>query len=104
MIRRPPRSTLFPYTTLFRSFARLLRPRLFCSCDSRSRRPHLRMRDAPRSRARFLDLRLLRRLLFPLVDWTPLLLLFLLYYDPPPRDRNFVSTTATTPRVPSHLN
>src|SRR5256886_7127911 len=23
MIRRPPRSTLFPYTTLFRSFARL---------------------------------------------------------------------------------
>src|SRR3712207_7197424 len=29
MIRRPPRSTLFPYTTLFRSLARLreLRPR-----------------------------------------------------------------------------
>src|SRR2546422_7668026 len=26
MIRRPPRSTLFPYTTLFRSFARQLRP------------------------------------------------------------------------------
>src|SRR2546430_9139455 len=25
MIRRPPRSTLFPYTTLFRSNARLLR-------------------------------------------------------------------------------
>src|SRR3712207_6530488 len=25
MIRRPPRSTLFPYTTLFRSLARLLR-------------------------------------------------------------------------------
>src|SRR3712207_8855102 len=25
MIRRPPRSTLFPYTTLFRSFARVLR-------------------------------------------------------------------------------
>src|SRR3712207_8342269 len=25
MIRRPPRSTLFPYTTLFRSFARLVR-------------------------------------------------------------------------------
>src|SRR2546429_9049379 len=24
MIRRPPRSTLFPYTTLFRSFFRLL--------------------------------------------------------------------------------
>src|SRR3712207_6960076 len=27
MIRRPPRSTLFPYTTLFRSRARLLGPR-----------------------------------------------------------------------------
>src|SRR6266436_6840168 len=26
MIRRPPRSTLFPYTTLFRSPARRLRP------------------------------------------------------------------------------
>src|SRR5437868_14715215 len=26
MIRRPPRSTLFPYTTLFRSLARLLDP------------------------------------------------------------------------------
>src|SRR5256885_10325585 len=25
MIRRPPRSTLFPYTTLFRSFARVIR-------------------------------------------------------------------------------
>src|SRR3712207_7007615 len=27
MIRRPPRSTLFPYTTLFRSHRRLDRPR-----------------------------------------------------------------------------
>src|SRR5271167_5192115 len=27
MIRRPPRSTLFPYTTLFRSDQRQLRPR-----------------------------------------------------------------------------
>src|SRR3712207_8064908 len=30
MIRRPPRSTLFPYTTLFRSGPRRLRPRLPC--------------------------------------------------------------------------
>src|SRR2546430_6020029 len=29
MIRRPPRSTLFPYTTLFRSVGRLLRTRTF---------------------------------------------------------------------------
>src|SRR5260221_2279554 len=28
MIRRPPRSTLFPYTTLFRSFALSAQPRL----------------------------------------------------------------------------
>src|SRR3712207_7565542 len=28
MIRRPPRSTLFPYTTLFRSRPRVPRPRL----------------------------------------------------------------------------
>src|SRR2546422_5761110 len=27
MIRRPPRSTLFPYTTLFRSYLRLMQPR-----------------------------------------------------------------------------
>src|SRR3712207_7166058 len=27
MIRRPPRSTLFPYTTLFRSLFRILQPR-----------------------------------------------------------------------------
>src|SRR2546428_10304336 len=29
MIRRPPRSTLFPYTTLFRSAAQVLLDRLF---------------------------------------------------------------------------
>src|SRR3989454_7327710 len=28
MIRRPPRSTLFPYTTLFRSVVRVVAPRL----------------------------------------------------------------------------
>src|SRR2546430_17577273 len=39
MIRRPPRSTLFPYTTLFRSGPRLLRAlghhviELFCNLD-----------------------------------------------------------------------
>src|SRR5947209_7685872 len=32
MIRRPPRSTLFPYTTLFRSQAYLCHPR----CDRRA--------------------------------------------------------------------
>src|SRR2546430_6451112 len=36
MIRRPPRSTLFPYTTLFRSAARC--PPATCSGGSRTRR------------------------------------------------------------------
>src|SRR2546430_5491506 len=31
MIRRPPRSTLFPYTTLFRSLADLVSPALLIS-------------------------------------------------------------------------
>src|SRR5256886_17016377 len=31
MIRRPPRSTLFPYTTLFRSFRRETHPAFFLS-------------------------------------------------------------------------
>src|SRR2546430_5874573 len=39
MIRRPPRSTLFPYTTLFRSQA----PRPGCRCDRRW--PQQRLRD-----------------------------------------------------------
>src|SRR5256885_12234636 len=34
MIRRPPRSTLFPYTTLFRSIPlRILRRHPHCRCD-----------------------------------------------------------------------
>src|SRR3712207_9304541 len=38
MIRRPPRSTLFPYTTLFRSRAG---ERLACAADPRRRDPRL---------------------------------------------------------------
>src|SRR2546427_2904417 len=36
MIRRPPRSTLFPYTTLFRSAPRVsaAAPTLSCACSS----------------------------------------------------------------------
>src|SRR5687767_15486487 len=36
MIRRPPRSTLFPYTTLFRSWGRRRRRRRASSCRRRS--------------------------------------------------------------------
>src|SRR2546426_1789679 len=40
MIRRPPRSTLFPYTTLFRSLGQ--RP---CTEPSRGARPDVEQRD-----------------------------------------------------------
>src|SRR6266511_98764 len=46
MIRRPPRSTLFPYTTLFRSASRA-RPR---RSRPRRRRPPDRPRRQPRAR------------------------------------------------------
>src|SRR2546429_5008381 len=34
MIRRPPRSTLFPYTTLFRSHVKTKKPIVYTSADS----------------------------------------------------------------------
>src|SRR5438105_7101135 len=39
MIRRPPRSTLFPYTTLFRSRCRLTTPSRCWTSKSRPRKP-----------------------------------------------------------------
>src|SRR3712207_7104095 len=42
MIRRPPRSTLFPYTTLFRSDGRAPRPR------ARAPRRAVRLKPSPR--------------------------------------------------------
>src|SRR2546422_2397040 len=38
MIRRPPRSTLFPYTTLFRSYGRGIPPMLVGDADTISRK------------------------------------------------------------------
>src|SRR3712207_6953987 len=49
MIRRPPRSTLFPYTTLFRS-RRALVHRQVISRRQRHRRRHVGHRDALRVR------------------------------------------------------
>src|SRR3712207_7344317 len=43
MIRRPPRSTLFPYTTLFRSGQRRVPDR-----EAEDRAPHRHRRAAPR--------------------------------------------------------
>src|SRR3989442_7574652 len=45
MIRQPPRSTLFPYTTLFRSRDSLLPPT--CDRDVSDREPALRRAPAP---------------------------------------------------------
>src|ERR1043165_4371955 len=53
MIRRPPRSTLFPYTTLFRSRAAHRRPRRHrdpVRRDEPRRRERLRLRGPPRRR------------------------------------------------------
>src|SRR5256885_10854504 len=48
MIRRPPRSTLFPYTTLFRSRCRLGRGRTAPGArDQESPHPHPAVRRAP---------------------------------------------------------
>src|SRR3712207_7148289 len=44
MIRRPPRSTLFPYTTLFRS----LRRRLVGASHAGGLQPHVLLRPRPR--------------------------------------------------------
>src|SRR5690349_24029471 len=48
MIRRPPRSTLFPYTTLFRSASRRVRLQGRCPALRRSR---WRLRGGSRARA-----------------------------------------------------
>src|SRR3712207_4901421 len=61
MIRRPPRSTLFPYTTLFRSFNHLPRRRAMTNVNS-----HLR----PRRPYRLLSIAISLSLLFSL--WAPL--------------------------------
>src|ERR1035437_10893118 len=45
MIRRPPRSTLFPYTTLFRSVARTAARRLLGCLSGRKARVHLRSEE-----------------------------------------------------------
>src|SRR5436305_11948161 len=44
MLRPPPRSTLFPYTTLFRSYAEASADRHSCANRKRSRAEHCRHR------------------------------------------------------------
>src|SRR5260221_5718992 len=52
MIRRPPRSTLFPYTTLFRSRSRstTMRKATDCTRPALSRPPIVRQRDRKSTR------------------------------------------------------
>src|SRR3712207_8419542 len=53
MIRRPPRSTLFPYTTLFRSTRRRGRgPSTICSCSDSPKRGRTEPRSAAESGGR----------------------------------------------------
>src|SRR3712207_7747667 len=48
MIRRPPRSTLFPYTTLFRSVGGFSDPMVDCkTCGQRFRADHLGDLECP---------------------------------------------------------
>src|SRR2546422_6496432 len=58
MIRRPPRSTLFPYTTLFRSrevFREALQPRHAAERRHRPRHDDQRLREDDRHHARRID-------------------------------------------------
>src|SRR5256885_15027293 len=50
MIRRPPRSTLFPYTTLFRSYSACLARRPSCVRRQRQSALETRLCQAPRSK------------------------------------------------------
>src|SRR5258705_5201307 len=67
MIRRPPRSTLFPYTTLFRSRRgrRHFRPRALASVEEtvdQARCARLRIPSKPRSEEHTSELQSLRHL------------------------------------------
>src|SRR2546429_4155582 len=55
MIRRPPRSTLFPYTTLFRSLSRLDGPQRAAFRPPSQEHYRLDDREIWRRRARFLE-------------------------------------------------
>src|SRR2546430_10840553 len=48
MIRRPPRSTLFPYTTLFRSIFHQAQSQSFLAFESWPRSPRGQGQDLPR--------------------------------------------------------
>src|SRR2546430_3417493 len=57
MIRRPPRSTLFPYTTLFRSVERVQHPTVCRVFRGRAHRELVAVRLPRDQRARRLELR-----------------------------------------------
>src|ERR1051325_11884003 len=55
MIRRPPRSTLFPYTTLFRSVFRNTAPRAICQSELCDNYEHKHQELSPRDPERGLN-------------------------------------------------
>src|SRR2546430_7253812 len=59
MIRRPPRSTLFPYTTLFRSIGQLLRIDEKSDHRQQCAKSEQRQRQHPHLRVQYQSLRLL---------------------------------------------
>src|SRR3712207_8182772 len=56
MIRRPPRSTLFPYTTLFRSGQEALHATVFKGVEGNPCKAALDREQVPRERQRALEL------------------------------------------------
>src|SRR6266511_2328573 len=77
MLRRPPRSTLFPYTTLFRSHGRALRP-------PRTARAPTRHRPAVRSEEHTSELQSRENLVCRLLlekKKKPFLLIFLFFFN-----------------------
>src|SRR5207253_8020949 len=102
MIRRPPRSTLFPYTTLFRSVAPRSLPRL-------RRRRHLlgARRDDPRSEEHTSELQsrghLVCRLLLEKKNNTPIRALVLPLDATPDVDRHERSSAPAHCRLTTSL-
>src|SRR2546422_7262594 len=88
MIRRPPRSTLFPYTTLFRSHLRSRPPprrRQCSSCtSSRPKRPTPRSRSEEHTSELQSRLHLVCRLLLEkkkIIKQTDSIVIFKYYYE-----------------------
>src|SRR2546430_13078868 len=96
MIRRPPRSTLFPYTTLFRSCAR--RRRAWCTSTRRA----ARSRASPRSEEHTSELQSQSNLVCRLLlekKKTP----NHIHHHPLPHIQSTTAPRSLTPPSPTHI-